>query len=247
MARYKAVPDAISDAVPSVLGGSEVPVDKNASQAGWGTAEYGGGVSLSQPVPGPPTDSPVSEAEPSAPAARGKLKNRTRDGAVGHVPGPGPFGQFIQGRAFRGRGAPQGEGNTLQPVPGPTDGSWTDETDLQTNDIHSYDVDNRGWIQLHPNNRIAKWLRFGQSHPVNNPTWMGYSENYGSYPLANPGVDYDTYDNTNVGGYQINDGSRANLWVPGGSNVAYETPQPPNTTTASGVSQSSSDPGAVFA
>ena len=243
MAVYKAVPDSISDAVPSVLGGSEVPVDKTASEAGWGPAEYGGGVSLKQQVPGDPTNSPVGEL-PVVPVSRDQLLNRSRTGPYGRVPQGRDF--FIQGRAFRGHGPTQGAHEGLPPVPGPVAGSWTDVTDLQTNDIHSYDTDTRGWRQLHPNNRIAKWLTFGHSNAANKTYWQNPTENVGSYPLANPGADYNVFDNMNVGGYQIADGSRADLWVPEGSNVAYETPQPPNTTTASAVSQASSDPASGY-
>lgn len=246
MAVYKAVPNAVADAVPTILSGNTAQVDKSATSAGWGLAEYGNGEKLAQPVPGAATNSPVASPDIEIPYARDELANRSRNGAVGHVPGPGEYGQFIPGRAFRGHGAPQGQGNTLQPVPGGVNGVWTDQTDLQTNDLHSQDTDNHGWFQLHANNRVAKYLRFGQSHPINNPTWMGYSENVGSFPLANPGVDYDTFDNTNVGGFQLADGTRNSNFMADGQNAVYENPGPPNTTTSASFSQGGYDPAEAY-
>jgi hypothetical protein len=246
MTVYKAVPDNMSSAVPSFAGGDS-PISKTAAQLGWGPAEYGSGVSLKQPVPGPATNSPVTAPQVGVPVTNDALKNASRAGAVGSLPGPGEYGMFVPGVAFRGKGAPQGQGNTLQPIPDGYPGSWTDDNEFVTNDLHSQDTDTHGWFQLHPNNRFARFLTFGQSNPINNPTWMGQQENVTNAPLANPGVDYTAYENDNVGGFNIGDGTRNFNWMADGQNVAYQAPAPPAMTTTDSYTQDTYELGVDFA
>jgi hypothetical protein len=244
MALFKKVPVSIAPAVPTVLSGNLANVDTSGAQAGWGLAEYGGGESQTQPVPGEPTGSPVTMPAPAIPKARGQLQNRSRAGAWGHNAGPDRWG--TPALAYRGDGPTQGATEGLAPAPETVNGYWTNDSSFTTNDIQSYDKDTRGWVQLHPNDREASWLTFGHSNPLNNPTWMGYSENVTRAPLANTGVDYTTYDNTNVGGFQIGNGAKTPGWLPAGSNIAYESPGPANTVTSAAASQASYDPGMEY-
>jgi hypothetical protein len=245
MSVFKAIPQKMPDAVPSIASGPEGNVAKSAADAGIVPANYGGGPTIKAPLPGPSTGSPVATATVGIPVSNDDLINASRDGAVGHVPGAGEFGLFIPGLAFRGKGASQGESNVAIDAPGVA-GHWTDDVEVQTNDIHSQDVDNLGWVQLHPNNRSARWLTFGQSNPLNNPTWMGQNENIGQFPVANPGVDYTAYENNNIG-WNIEDGTRNFNWMANGQNVVYQTPQPPNATTTDAFTQDSYEVGVDFA
>jgi len=245
MSVFKKIPTSLASAVPAAVNaGSIAQVDSSGSQAGWGTAEYGGGPTPAYPVPGPSTSSTVTSPSPVLPAGTGRLANYSRAGAWGRNAGPG-----LQGTpelAFRGDGAPQGAAEGMAPALAEVEGMWTDATSYTTNDIRSYDVDNHGWVQLVPNDRDATWQTFGHSNAANKTTWMRSSENVARAPLANTGTDYASYDNTGLGGFQIGDGSRVPGWVPQGGNVLYEPPGPANTVSATAVPQATYDPGSEY-
>jgi hypothetical protein len=115
----------------------------------------------------------------------------------------------------------------------PRSGDWTRTRQFTPHDIQSQDVDPRGFINRHPNDRLDFWTLRGADDPDNVTYWpAGTSQLPAVTPLAViPGA-VRPYPNRDVGGYAINNGAAASQWTPGGVSSAYSEPAPPQATSA---------------
>lgn len=242
-----AVPSSVPSSVPPSVTSVWLTVDSTAAERGFVPAKIGQGGEVNNPVPGPDTSSPVSNGVPKVPDAQtGGFADWGQNGPWAPLP-EGSDTPLRQRPAYRGQSATTTQGVDAVPDPGPPPvihGAWSNESDYQTYDRISNSYDAQGFTNNVPNNRsFGMWgPAYGQSNPLNNPTWMNVRENPVQAPLANTGTAVNTYDNASIAGYQINNGGFPDLWVPDGSDVAYETPPPPPTSDTSSVSQASGDP-----
>lgn len=246
-----ALPSSVPSAVPAAVASDWLTVDTTAADLGYEPARYGGGEAVKNPVGGPDASSPLTSDPVTAPDVDGEsFSNGDNDGAWPHV--NSGYDELYQVPAIqRQHGDPQGVVAARSPYPQdvPQPGRWNDELDLQTYDQQSNTYNPQGFVNNVPNNRVSTRRTFGHHNPDNNPTWMGYSENPAQAHLAISAADYASYENPSVGGGrgQFGQGSAPSLWNAQGSSVAYETPQPPTTTTSSSVSQGAADPASGWA
>jgi hypothetical protein len=113
----------------------------------------------------------------------------------------------------------------------PQSGDWSHQDQFTPHDIQSQDVDPRGFVNLHPNDRQDFFIRRGSDAIGNVTYWPAEtSQTPDSTPLAViPGA-LKPYPNRDVGGYAFNNAGPASQWVPGGVNSAYTEPAPPQPT-----------------
>ena len=124
----------------------------------------------------------------------------------------------------------------------PRSGDWTRTQQFTPNDIQSQDVNERGFINRHPNDRLDFWTLRGADDPDNLIYWPAEtSQRPDITPLAVMPGSVQPYPNRDVGGYAINNGDAPSLWVPDGVDSAYTEPAPPQA-TASPVPSYQPDP-----
>lgn len=124
----------------------------------------------------------------------------------------------------------------------PRSGDWTRTQQFTPNDIQSQDVDPRGFINLHPNDRLDFWTLRGADDPDNVTYWPAEtSQQPDITPLAVIPGKVTPYPNSDVGGYAVNNGDPASMWNPDGVNSSYTEPAPPQA-TASPASSYQPDP-----
>jgi hypothetical protein len=124
----------------------------------------------------------------------------------------------------------------------PRSGDWTRTQQFTPNDIQSQDVDERGFINRHPNDRLDFWTLRGADDPANVPYWPeDTSQRPDVTPLAVIPGSLTPYPNSDVGGYAFNNGDVGGEWTPDGVNSSYTEPSPPQP-AASPVSSYQADP-----
>lgn len=242
-----AVPPSVPPSIPPAVTSVWLTVDQTAADRGFVPARLGEGGTVSNPVPGQSTASPVDNPGSQIPMAQlNGFEDFGQDGPWASLP-EGTDTPLRQRPAYRGYSQETTQGADAVELPGPPPviaGAWSQEGNYQTYDLQSNSYDAQGFTNNVPNNR-SFWMwgpSYGQSNPLNNPTWQNTRENAVQAPLANTGTAIATYDNAQVAGYQINEGGLPDLWVPDGSDVAYETPAPPPVSDSSSVTQASGDP-----
>lgn len=225
-----AIPSSVPSAVPAAVTNDWLTVATTATERGNGPAQYGSAdETVSNPVGGPDTSSTLTTAPVTAPAATGRLENAAATGGAWPHVNSGYDELYQQPAIQRQHGTPQGRFESASSAPANLgDTSYlTDENDYQTYDQVSAPFGQVMGTHNVPNNRVSTRRFVGHSNPDDHPTWYGYSENPAQAHLAMAAADYQSYDNADIGGYQIGEGSTPDLWMPDGTSQAYETPAPP--------------------
>jgi len=115
----------------------------------------------------------------------------------------------------------------------PRSGDWTRTQQFTPNDIQSQDVNERGFINQHPNDRLDFWTLRGADDPANVFYWPSEtSQQPDITPLAVIPGTATPYPNSTIGGYAINNGDAPSQWTPDGVDSAYTEPAPPQATAA---------------
>ena len=219
---------ATASATASAVPHDWLTVDQTAAQRGYGPAEYGDPMASPAPPVVPTAVNPLGPGAPvTAPGAPGTMYDGDGSGAWPALPGSGDGRIWLD----RGDGFPQGLFETQAPnTDGP--GMWNDSVPYQTWDALSQHTDTAGWAQNVPNGRQSARNTFGQSNPLNNPTWYGYGENPALAHLAISAVPY-TADVPAGRSPGFSNGQLPDWTATGGQgSTAYETPAPPPASAA---------------
>ena len=128
-------------------------------------------------------------------------------------------------------------------MPAPVSGDWTRTQQFTPNDIQSQDVDPRGFINRHPNDRLDFWTLRGADDPDNVTYWPSDTSQLPDSHAAgrHRGPGPALYPASEVGGYAVNNGDVGSQWTPAGVNSAYTEPAPPQA-SASAASSYQPDP-----
>lgn len=218
------VTSAVASPVTSAVGEDWLTIDTSAAQVGYGPAQTPGPDQDSVPVV-PTPDNPLPGQPIRVPAAEGFQYAPEGEGPWPYVPEGYNAWQAPLQRPMGG--VPQGGEESLLPaLDGP--GMWNDYDGAYPGYDHlSQRTDNAGWFQNVPTGRSASRNTFGQSNPLNNPTWMPFGERPVTAHLAITAVDV-TSDEGTFGIAGIADGGLPDWSMTGGQgNTAYETPGPP--------------------
>ena len=119
----------------------------------------------------------------------------------------------------------------------PRSGDWTRTQQFTPNDIQVQDVNERGFINRHPNDRLDFWTLRGADDPANVTYWPPDTSQLPDItPLAVIPGPLTPYPSSDVGGYAFNNGDVGAEWNPDGVNSSYNEPSPPQPTAAPATS-----------
>jgi len=202
------------------------------------TGEEAGGV---KPVPNA-TGKPPAWVQTFARAVGWSPRNPpVHDGDPEALPG-GQVANWVQPAISRGTVESDWNPGRAHDTFAPRSGDWTRTQQFTPNDIQSQDVDPRGFINRHPNDRLDFWTLRGADDPSNVTYWPPDTSQLPDItPLAVMPGTVKPYPNSAVGGYAINNGDAPSQWTPDGVDSAYTEPAPPQS-TAAGSSSYQADP-----
>lgn len=240
------VKPSVRPSVPSSTGPGANPaytVSAAASQVGPGPAVTGEAAGGTPPVP-QNSGKPPAWLKTFAAAFGWKPQNPPVHPGMPEALPDGQGANWVQPAIARGiteSDMPRGQATATFP-PRPNPGDWTRTQQFTPNDIESQDVDPRGFINRHPNDRLDFWTLRGADDPENVTYWPEEtSQRPDITPLAVIPGPLTTYGNAEVGGYAINNGDVGSEWNPDGVNSSYTEPAPPQP-AASPVSSYQADP-----
>jgi hypothetical protein len=228
------VKPSVAPSVPSSTGPGANPaftVTKQAASTVPAPAATGEAAGGTPPVP-QPTGKPPAWLRTFASAVGWKPSNPPVHPGLPESLPPGQGANWVQPPVTRGITESDTPAGRAHDTFTPRSGDWTRTQQFTPNDIESQDVDPRGFINRHPNDRLDFWTLRGADDPDNVTYWpMETSQNADSTPLAVIPGTVKPYPSDAVGGYAINNGAAPSQWNPAGVNSSYTEPAPPQATT----------------
>lgn len=224
------VAPSVAPSVPASTGPGANPAfttSKPATRPGPEPAVTGEAAGGTKPVPNR-SGKPPAWLQTFASAIGWKPRNPpVHQGAPEALP-PGQGANWVQPAITRGTVETDTPRGRAHDTFAPKSGDWTRTQQFTPHDIQSQDVDPRGFINRHPNDRLDFWTLRGADDPDNVTYWPAETSQLPDLtPLAVIPGGVKPYPTNDVGGYAINNGAAPSQWNPAGVDSAYTEPAPP--------------------